>query len=37
MAQIAKGCRPLSVQPSETPFAVGTALRFFVSENPQGA
>lgn len=37
LAQIAEGCRPLSVQPSETPFAVGTALRFFVSENPQGA
>lgn len=36
-AQIAEGCRPLSVQPSATAFAVGTALRCFVSENRTGS
>ena len=37
LAQIAEGCRPLSVQPRETAFAVGTALRYFVSENRTGS
>lgn len=37
LAQIAEGCRPLSVQPRETAFAVGTALRRFVSENRTGS
>ena len=37
LAQIAEGCRTLSVQPSETPFAAGTALRIFVSENQRKA
>ena len=36
-AQIEEGCRPLSVQPSATAFAVGTALRYFVSENRTGS
>ncbi|MCB6964819.1 MULTISPECIES: hypothetical protein [Bacteroidaceae] len=37
LAQIAEGCRPLSVQTRETAFAVGTALRYFVSENGTGS
>lgn len=37
LAQIAEGCRPLSVQARETAFAVGTALRYFVSENRTGS
>ena len=37
LAQIAEGCRPLSVQTRETAFAVGTALRYFVSENRTGS
>ncbi len=37
LAQIAEGCRPLSVQTRETAFAVGAALRYFVSENKTGS
>lgn len=37
LAQIAEGCRPLSVQARETAFAVGTALHYFVSENRTGS
>ncbi|UBD76522.1 hypothetical protein K6V26_09480 [Parabacteroides goldsteinii] len=37
LEQIAEGCRPLSVLPRETAFAIGTALRCFVSENRPGA
>ena len=37
LEQIAEGCRPLSVLPRETAFAIGTALRCFVSENRTGS
>lgn len=35
LAQIAEGCRSFSVRPSIAVFAVATALRYFVSENPR--
>ena len=37
LAQIAEGCRLLSVQTRAAAFAVGTALRYFVSENRTGS
>jgi len=36
LAQIAEGCRLLSLQPSKAPFAAVPTLRFFVSENSSG-
>ncbi|UVS11082.1 hypothetical protein NXX51_13970 [Bacteroides thetaiotaomicron] len=36
MAQIAEGCRLLSLQPSKAPFAAVPTLRFFVSGNSLG-
>jgi len=36
LAQIAEGCRLLSLQPSAAPFAAVPTLRFFVSENSSG-
>ncbi|WP_304265807.1 hypothetical protein [Phocaeicola plebeius] len=36
MAQIAEGCRLLSLQPSEASFAAVPTLRIFVSENSSG-
>ena len=37
LAQIAEGCRLLSLQPSKAPFAAVPTLRFFVSENSSGS